>query len=206
MTNDRPDYVMKFDLGTIKHLGLQMYSTLPPVIGELVANAWDADATLVRITIPTQPLTDRSEIIVEDNGHGMSDQDIREAYLVIGRDRREVEGRDITLGGRQVMGRKGIGKLSGFGIATEIEVESVRDGEVSRFRMNLEELREAAEKREIRMPALEPTGTVTHGTKITLRHIGKYRTRSIAIPQLRRGIARRFAVVGDGFEISESVS
>ena len=25
-------YEMKFDIGTIKHLGLQMYSTLPPVI------------------------------------------------------------------------------------------------------------------------------------------------------------------------------
>ena len=36
---------MKFDIGTIKHLGLQMYSTLPPVIGELVTNAWDANAT-----------------------------------------------------------------------------------------------------------------------------------------------------------------
>ena len=31
-------YRMRFDVGTIKHLGLQMYSTLPPVISELVAN------------------------------------------------------------------------------------------------------------------------------------------------------------------------
>ena len=30
---DKPPYVMQFDVGTIKHLGLQMYSTLPPVIG-----------------------------------------------------------------------------------------------------------------------------------------------------------------------------
>ena len=39
----REAYKMLFDIGTIKHLGLQMYSTLPPVIGELVSNAWDAD-------------------------------------------------------------------------------------------------------------------------------------------------------------------
>ena len=32
-------YRIDFDISTIKHLGLQMYATLPPVIGELVANA-----------------------------------------------------------------------------------------------------------------------------------------------------------------------
>ena len=42
--NGRP-YEMDFDIATIEHLGLQMYSTLPPVIGELVANAWDANAS-----------------------------------------------------------------------------------------------------------------------------------------------------------------
>ena len=39
MTNP---YQIDFDIATIKHLGLQMYATLPLVIGELVANAWDA--------------------------------------------------------------------------------------------------------------------------------------------------------------------
>ena len=52
VTTVTDSYEMKFDVGTIKHLGLQMYSTLPPVIGELVANGWDANATKVEITIP----------------------------------------------------------------------------------------------------------------------------------------------------------
>ena len=57
-------YEMKFDAGTIKHLGLQMYSTLPPVIGELVANGWDANASKVEITIPDTPLDpSKSEIV-----------------------------------------------------------------------------------------------------------------------------------------------
>ena len=85
-------YEMKFDVGTIKHLGLQMYSTLPPVIGELVANGWDANATKVEITIPDEPINERtSEIVITDNGDGMSDEDVREKYLRIGRDRREKE-------------------------------------------------------------------------------------------------------------------
>ncbi len=134
----KADYVMKFDIGTIKHLGLQMYSTLPPVIGELVANAWDANAQRVDINIPIGSIADDSEIVVQDDGDGMTDREVRDAYLVIGRDRRKDDGTDVTPGlGRKVMGRKGIGKLSGFGIAGEIEIESVKDGETSRFRMNL---------------------------------------------------------------------
>lgn len=106
---------MKFDVHTIKHLGLQMYSTLPPVIGELVANAWDANATEVEIAIPEAPIDDRSsEIVIVDDGMGMTEQDIREKYLVVGRDRREEERSDRTPDPfrRKIMGRKGIGKFS----------------------------------------------------------------------------------------------
>lgn len=199
----KPDYVMQFDIGTIKHLGLQMYSTLPPVIGELVANAWDANARRVDITIPSGPVTDASEIVVTDNGDGMSDTDVRNAYLIMGRDRREEEKTDLTPRlERRVMGRKGIGKLSGFGIANEIEVESVKNGEASRFRMNLDEFRRNAVHREIKMPSLSPTGAVAKGTRVTLRQISKYRQRSISIPQLRRALARRFSVIGNDFVVA----
>ena len=88
---------MEFDVGTIRHLGLQMYSTLPPVIGELVANAWDANATKVEITIPETSIDEQtSEIVINDDGIGMSDEDVRNKYLIVGRDRRENEQSDET--------------------------------------------------------------------------------------------------------------
>lgn len=40
---------MTFDPATIEHLGALMYSTLPPVIAELVANSSDANARNVEI-------------------------------------------------------------------------------------------------------------------------------------------------------------
>ncbi|MBI2487684.1 MAG: ATP-binding protein [Deltaproteobacteria bacterium] len=43
------ELIMKFDPNTIQHLGIQMYSTLPPVIVELVANSYDAEANEVKI-------------------------------------------------------------------------------------------------------------------------------------------------------------
>lgn len=42
---------ISFDLNTIDHLGVKLYSTIPPMIAELVANAWDADATNVEIIL-----------------------------------------------------------------------------------------------------------------------------------------------------------
>lgn len=195
----RPPYRMEFDVGTIKHLGLQMYSTLPPVIGELVANGWDANATCVDIVIPGSPLDpDMSEIIISDNGNGMSDEDIRTKYVITGRDRREAENSDETPEPlkRKVMGRKGIGKFSSFGIAKEIEIESVKDSETSRLIMNYDKMLEQAAKRSIEFPALPPTGNVSKGTRITLRKFTKFNRRSISIPRLRKGLARRFSVIG----------
>ena len=190
---------MEFDVYTIKHLGLQMYSTLPPVIAELVANGWDANATRVEITIPETPIDEQtSEIVIKDNGIGMSDEDVRNKYVIVGRDRRENEQSDETDPpySRKIMGRKGIGKFSAFGIAKEIDVESAKDGEVSHFQMNYDELLKKADERKIEFPPLDSTGNVSQGTKIILKHITKFKTRRISIERIRRGLARRFAVIG----------
>ena len=201
-------FQLDFDVATIKHLGLQMYATLPPVIGELVANAWDANATEVRITMPETPIDDRSEIVIEDNGIGMSDSDLREKYLIVGRDRRESEGTDETPAPRRrpIMGRKGIGKFSAFGIARELEIESVSNGAASRFAMDYDKMLAEASRRHAEFPPLEPTGSVVQGTSITLRRISKYRTRRISLQLLRRGLARRFAVIGAQHEFQVTIN
>ena len=65
---------LKFDLKTIQHLGSLTYSKLPPVLGELVANSWDADATKVTIEFNDED-PDNKYVIIRDNGIGMSFQD-----------------------------------------------------------------------------------------------------------------------------------
>ena len=204
-TSRKPPYEMKFDVGTIKHLGLQMYSTLPPVIGELVANAWDANATIVKITIPEGPLSEGATVTIADNGIGMSDDDIRTKYIITGRDRRSDDRSDRTPPPlqRRVMGRKGIGKFSSFGIAEEIEIESIKNGETSRLIMNYHTMLDRASSRTIDFPALEPTGDIQVGSKFTLRNFIKFKTRSVPIGALRRGLARRFSIIGpnNNFEV-----
>lgn len=204
--NAKAPFQMNFDIGTIKHLGLQMYSTLPPVIGELVSNGWDANATKVEITIPETPINERSsEIVIRDNGIGMSDEDIRNKYLIVGRDRRESESSEEMPNplNRRIMGRKGIGKFSAFGISKEIDIESVKDSETSHFQMNYDKMLAEASKRSIEFPPLPPSGEVSLGTTIRLKQITKFKSRRISIDGLRKGIARRFSVIGaeNGFEV-----
>ncbi len=43
---------MQYAGGLVKHLGLSMYRGAVPALAELIANAWDADADSVKLTIP----------------------------------------------------------------------------------------------------------------------------------------------------------
>jgi len=107
-----------------------MYSGRPvPAIAELISNAWDADAKKVEVKLPLDESWSASNpnqiIEVSDDGNGMTWEMVREAYLDVGRDRREAEKTDRSPGGRLLQGRKGVGKLAGFGIADIVELQTV---------------------------------------------------------------------------------
>ena len=134
MAEDTKSFVMSFDPKTIQHLGIRMYSTLPPVIAELIANSYDADAETVLITLLDSD--GKKEIIVEDNGIGMTFTELNEKFLRIGRNRRDEEGIQKTSKGRKIIGKKGIGKLSFFGVAQEVEINTKKNGKQNSFVMN----------------------------------------------------------------------
>lgn len=131
-SNNEEQLKMTFTPNTIEHLGVRMYSTLPPVVAELVANSYDADASEVHIH-----LIDNGDkkIVVSDDGHGMSFREINDKFLRIGRNRRDDEKSQNSPGRRKVIGRKGLGKLSFFGIAHEIEVQTTKDHKRNSFVM-----------------------------------------------------------------------
>lgn len=120
---------LEFEPRTIEHLGLQMYSQLPNAIAELVANSFDADAR--EVTIQILEVDGAQEILVIDDGHGMSTADLATKYLRIGRNRRMATDAGKSESGRRlVSGKKGIGKLALFGIGTRIQLETKRKGVV----------------------------------------------------------------------------
>jgi len=58
---------MRLSLSVLDHLGLNLYSNIPAVISEVVANSWDADATTVTMDIDR----DSGRITVSDDGIGI---------------------------------------------------------------------------------------------------------------------------------------
>ena len=121
---DPQHYTMRLSLSVLDHLGLNLYSNIPAVLSEVVANAWDADAEHVEIVIDAAA---GGVISVTDDGIGMTVDDLNDRFLYVGYKRRET-GSPTTAKGRPVMGRKGIGKLSLFAIADVVRVESSKDG------------------------------------------------------------------------------
>ena len=190
-------YKMTVDLNVLDHLGINLYSNIAAVLTEAVANAWDADAESVSIRIDSSA----EWIEIVDDGVGMSIVDMNEKYLRVGYRRREedpVHGK-FTAKGRQVMGRKGLGKLSLFSIAKLIDVQSAKDGQSHGLRISVDRIHESVENREpyYRPPPLaDDEVTLTVGTKIVLREIKRQRLGRGATA-LRKRLARRFSVIGE---------
>ena len=138
----------------VQDLGLNLYTSLPRVLVEFVANAYDADSPVASITmdlekidqarkdlqkqwkakqsskasLAEQTLDESLTIEVEDSGHGMSRDELQEKFLIAGRRRRE-GGAFRSPKDRILMGRKGLGKLAGFGVAHCVTVVSRKAGE-----------------------------------------------------------------------------
>jgi hypothetical protein len=193
---------MEFDLTTIEHLGLKLYVSLPPVIGELVSNAWDADSKKVEITFPKGAIDENFEVIIRDYGGGMTPEEVQMAYLHIGRNPREELGRDTSPGGRKLQGRKGIGKLSAFGVASELEVRSIKNGMATCIRLDYEEMKAWPKGKPYEPKIIEArTGKTAdpQGTEIIIRKL--YRSRSIDENLIRKELARRYTIIGNDFEV-----
>jgi len=195
-------YRMIIDLNVLDHLGINLYSNIAAVLTEAVANAWDADAGIVDIEIDLAG----DEIVISDDGVGMTIEDMNRKYLRVGYRRRkeDAEFGRCTAKGRQVMGCKGLGKLSLFSIAEQIEVQSCKDGQAHGLRMSAQGVRQSVERNEpCYRPESLPEGevAVAKGTRILLRAIKRKRLKP-GVTALRKRLARRFSVIGerDGFD------
>lgn len=217
---DPKELVLTFAGNIVKHLGVQMYAGRPvPAIAELVSNSWDADAVEVNVKVPLDkpwdPANAKQTIEVDDNGNGMNWDMVRDSYLDVGRDRREAEKTDKSPGGRPLQGRKGIGKLAGFGISDVVEVQTVHkdpDPEVGErvliwFNLSMDQL-----KKSERGPApvnLIYAGPVSKapsggrrkkGTTVILRQL--HERRAMNKKRFHWSMAQRFLLIGPKFHVT----
>jgi hypothetical protein len=148
----------------------QEYPSSERALKELVDNAWDADAEYISVSLP-KPLSGGA-IVIEDDGSGMTEEELRRHYLAIASDRRSRRGERTAGKNRPVKGRKGIGKFSGLMAAATMMLETRARGRLCRISLRLDDLSrvEDIEQLDISLHS-EPCAPELHGTTITLRDL-----------------------------------
>jgi len=194
--NEQPTLTMSFDPNVIDDLGAKLYSTLPPILAELIANGYDACASRVEIDLYDGHSESEKRIIISDNGTGMSFTDVNDQYLVVGRKKRETPGGDALKCNRPPIGKKGLGKLSFFGIARVATIETVREGEKIRFVMDLDKIHASHGKYAPEFTKTEVDDP--NGTTITLT--GIYRKTDFDLDALMKSMSNYF-IFDAGFQV-----
>lgn len=185
---------LKFDPNTIEHLGISLYSKLPSVLSELISNSWDADADMAVIDFIDTP--NGKEICYFDDGQGMNFDELNDKYLMIGRNRRRNEGDEKTQKGRNVIGKKGLGKLSVFGICDEVDVMTVKYGIKNQFVMNIDKIKSSkTNSYKPQILAFNQPTTENSGTTIRLKKIR--RKTGFKIKELAQGLSKKFLIFDD---------
>ncbi|OZD03396.1 hypothetical protein CH275_16615 [Rhodococcus sp. 06-235-1A] len=184
-------YRMRVDLSVLDSLGINLYSNAAAVLSELVANAYDADSTEVSIT-----WTRGKQVVVQDNGVGMTVDEMNDRFLKVGYRKRDTEGDTSTIWNRPYMGRKGIGKLSVFSIAEVITVYSTKNGRSNGFKIDIDSLRSRIDAGGNYEPdeVSVPPEYAKQGTVLVLDSL-KSKRADLTASALRKRLARRFDVM-----------
>jgi hypothetical protein len=178
----------------------ESYRSTEQAIKELVDNAWDADAEDVEITLPTE-MTDEP-IIIQDNGSGMTEEELRSEYLKVARDRRSIKGERSIEKRRIIRGRRGIGKFAGLMVADQMEVTSRARGRESKLIIDRTQLIAAnADFETVRFPfSSQNCDPAAHGTTVVLKSLN----RRLSHPCAEK--LRRILVLDFGRETDFSIS
>lgn len=155
-------------------IGQELISDEPVAIVELVKNAYDADATWVRVSFQGINESMPERIVVEDDGNGMDLQTVLSAWFEPGTTSKRSQ--DRSPGGRLYLGAKGIGRFASARLAENLALESTaKNSKKTVFALfdwgafddnsYLDEVQVGYEEKSVVMPA--------HGTRLTMEKVRK---------------------------------
>lgn len=110
---DRGTLRWRFDVSTFRLIGRDLITDRVTALFELIKNCYDANATEVTVTFDkVGTFSDQSLIVIEDNGCGMSFNDIRDKWMVIGTSSKRRSPYSSMPFNRRCVGEKGIGRFA----------------------------------------------------------------------------------------------
>lgn len=141
-------------------------------ITELVANAWDAGASKVDILVPTEK---NNTLVIEDNGHGMTDKQFKGRWMKLAYNRIKHQGIEVEFpvgvsgAVRQAYGRNGIGRHGMLCFADNYEVNTTRGNHSIRYSVGTK-----SNKNPFFIDSQASSPAIGHGTKLSVvvtRHL-----------------------------------
>lgn len=150
----------------IMSIGKDLIKDLPAAVVELVKNSYDADATYVNITYERK---DNSlEIIIEDDGHGMSTETVTGVWMVPSTDFKLREKK--SPGGRIYQGQKGIGRYAASLLGNRLQLITVQDGIETNAIFDWGQFNSDKKLSEIPIDIKSSVSTAPNGTKLIICH------------------------------------
>jgi hypothetical protein len=198
------EYTFEIDFNILNHLGLGLYSSTPAILTEIIANAYDAEAENVYISIDTE----KDKITINDDGHGMSSYDIQKKFLIVGYARRNESCWTLNRK-RRVMGRKGIGKLAMFSLANVVSIytKEKNSPEIA-ISVNVAELKESISKKELYKLNVSHDSKKLHGASGTLIELSALNRSIISGTEkhLKQRLARRFSILDNDTDLPFNIT
>lgn len=164
----------------VYQLGESLISDAVQALIELVKNCYDADATYAKVVIDTQGVvevdgakypSEGGRILVEDDGHGMTLEDVEAGWLTISnRKKRELkQAKKTTPGGRTPLGDKGLGRLGVQRLGENLEIFTKAKGDSGyHFGFSWLDFETAPKLENVDIHLAEVKYTRQHGTKVVV--------------------------------------
>ena len=159
------------DAALLVELGERLVARRSVALAELIKNAYDADATEVIVSFDDVS-NPSGEIVVEDNGSGMSLEAMKRGWMRVGTNDATVNARSARFG-RPRTGAKGIGRFACGRLASRLSLESVSSvpggSESIRAEFNWRDFQPGRDLSDVRSTVTRelvtdelPTGTTLH--------------------------------------------
>jgi hypothetical protein len=173
----------------IVSIGERLYAESVELLRELVNNAYDADATEVRVEVSPD------RIVVADNGLGMDLAGL-EQYFVIGSDEKVVHSRSPRFG-RPRIGQFGIGKFASLAAASRFELLTRHKDFAARVVFDKKAWEEAKDEWQIPCEVLAADPGPGDGTTVILSDLSK----SFAVEDVERKLMESVPLKAPDFAV-----
>ncbi|MGA2875936.1 MAG: ATP-binding protein, partial [Nitrososphaerales archaeon] len=171
---------VRLSSGIMDELMDKAYVSVYDPFRELIANSFDANAYKVRVEIE-----DEHTCYIDDDGYGISDFN---SFLTKGMTEKRVQKKGTSDSGRALIGEKGLGFLSVFKIAREVDVYSRPGPQTWKVHLTDELIRNSIDNGDP-IPVEEAGDFLTYGTRIYLRKLKK----SFSVAKLYEYVSVAFA-------------